>query len=25
MALDAPEDALEPRLRRRPVVFHEGR
>jgi hypothetical protein len=25
MALGAPEDALEPRLRRRPVVFHDGR
>jgi hypothetical protein len=25
MALCAPEDALEPRLRRRPVVFHDGR
>jgi hypothetical protein len=25
MALCAPEDALEPSLRRRPVVFHDGR
>ena len=25
MALGAPEDALEPRLRRRPIVFHDGR
>ena len=25
MTLGAPEDALEPRLRGRPVVFHEGR
>ena len=25
MALGAPEDALEPRLRRRPIIFHDGR